>query len=40
MEDHAETVGEDGVTASEISVDVDEEHDGALIECWSVDTLF
>ena len=40
MEDHAETVGEDGVTASEISVDVDEEHDGALIECWSVTHYF
>ena len=40
VEDHAETVGEDGVTASEISVDVDEEHDDALIECWSVTHYF
>ena len=34
--EHTETLGADLEVTSEITIDVEEEHDGAEIQCWSV----
>ena len=34
VSDHEETVVDEATISSEISFEVEEEHDGALIECW------
>ena len=34
VEEHTETLGADLEVTSEITIDVEEEHDGAEIQCW------